>query len=209
MLQSGEVRRLGSTQSRHVNVRVIGASNAPLRGLVDGGTFRADLFYRLSVLTIEVPPLRARAGDIELLTGHFLQRFGDSAKLPLHLTREARAALSSYHFPGNVRELENALRRAVALSSNGLVTADCLPSEITDAGERPDRSRTGRAWMSCNDATCNSSSMRPAGTAGRQPPSFTLTVEPSSGSSPDINSKGPLTPKVMRRAMPKILNKHS
>jgi DNA-binding NtrC family response regulator len=137
VLQSGEVRRIGSTQSRQVNVRVIGASNAPLRGLVDAGTFRADLFYRLSVLTIEVPPLRARAGDIELLTAHFLQRFGDSAKLPLHLTREARTALSSYHFPGNVRELENALRRAVALSSNGLVTADCLPSEITDAGESP------------------------------------------------------------------------
>ena len=135
VLQSGEVRRVGSTQSRQVNVRVIGASNAPLRGLVDARTFRADLFYRLSVLTIEVPPLRARAGDIELLTAHFLKRFGDSAKLPLHLTREARAALSSYHFPGNVRELENALRRAVALSSNGLVTADCLPSEITNADE--------------------------------------------------------------------------
>jgi DNA-binding NtrC family response regulator len=137
VLQSGEVRRIGSTQARQVDVRVIGASNAPLRGLVDAGTFRADLFYRLSVLSIELPPLRARAGDIELLTAHFLQRFGDSAKLPLHLTREAMAALSSYHFPGNVRELENALRRAVALSSNGLVTADCLPSEITDAGERP------------------------------------------------------------------------
>jgi len=135
VLQSGEVRRVGSTQSRHVNVRVIGASNAPLRGLVDAGSFRADLFYRLSVLTIEVPPLRARAGDIELLTAHFLKRFGDAAKLPLHLTREARAALSSYHYPGNVRELENALRRAVAISSNGLVTADCLPSEITNADE--------------------------------------------------------------------------
>ena len=138
VLQSGEVRRVGSTQTRQVNVRVIGASNAPLRGLVDAGTFRADLFYRLSVLSIELPPLRARAGDIELLTAHFLQRFGDSAKLPLHLTREARAALSSYDFPGNVRELENALRRAVALSSNGLVTADCLPSEITEAAQRPD-----------------------------------------------------------------------
>jgi len=142
VLQSGEVRRIGCTQSRQVNVRVIGASNAPLRGLVDAGTFRADLFYRLSVLTIEVPPLRARAGDIELLTAHFLQGFGDSAKLPLHLTREARAALSSYHFPGNVRELENALRRAVALSSNGLVTADCLPSEITDASESPGSPRS-------------------------------------------------------------------
>ncbi len=138
VLQSGEVRRVGSTQARQVNARVIGASNAPLRGLVDAGIFRADLFYRLSVLSIELPPLRGRAGDIELLTAHFLQKFGDSAKLPLHLTREARAALSSYHFPGNVRELENALRRAVALSSNGLVTADCLPSEITSAGRRPD-----------------------------------------------------------------------
>ena len=139
VLQSGEVRRVGSTQARQVSVRVIGASNAPLRGLLDAGTFRADLFYRLSVLSIELPPLRARAGDIELLTGHFLQRFGDAAQLPLHLTQEAMAALSSYHFPGNVRELENALRRAVALSSNGLVTADCLPSEIMDASQRPGR----------------------------------------------------------------------
>jgi len=138
VLQSGEVRRVGATQARQVNVRVIGASNAPLRGLVDAGAFRADLFYRLSVLGIELPPLRARAGDIELLTAHFLQRFGDSSKLPLHLTREAMVALSSYDFPGNVRELENALRRAVAVSSNGLVTADCLPSEITDASQRLD-----------------------------------------------------------------------
>lgn len=137
VLQSGEVRRVGSTQARQVSVRVIGASNAPLRELVDAGTFRADLFYRLSVLSIELPPLRTRAGDIELLTAHFLQRFGNAAKLQLHLTREALAALSSYHFPGNVRELENALRRAVALSSNGLVTADCLPSEIMDASQRP------------------------------------------------------------------------
>ncbi len=142
VLQSGEVRRVGSTQARQVNVRVIGASNAPLRGLVGTGAFRADLFYRLSVLSIELPPLRARAGDIELLTAHFLQRFGDSSKLPLHLTREARAALSSYDFPGNVRELENALRRAVAVSSNGLVTADCLPSEITEAVQRPDSPRS-------------------------------------------------------------------
>lgn len=136
VMQSGEVRRIGSTQARQVNVRVIGASNAPLRGLVDAGAFRADLFYRLSVLSIELPPLRDRPGDIELLTAHFLQRFGDSANLTLHLTREAMAALSSYDFPGNVRELENALRRAVALSSNGLVTADCLPVEIIDAGRK-------------------------------------------------------------------------
>jgi DNA-binding NtrC family response regulator len=135
VLQSGEVRRVGSTQSRQVNVRVIGASNAPLRGLMDAGTFRADLFYRLSVLSIELPPLRGRDGDVELLTTYFVQKFSDP-ETPLHLTREAMAALSAYDFPGNVRELENALRRAVALSSNGLVTVDCLPAEITDASQQ-------------------------------------------------------------------------
>ena len=134
VLQSGEVRRVGSTQSRQVDVRVIGATNAPLRGLVDAGTFRADLFYRLSVLSIELPPLRDRDGDIDLLTTYFLQKFGHP-ETP-HLTREAMTALNSYSFPGNVRELENALRRAVALSSNGLVTVDCLPTEITDAAQR-------------------------------------------------------------------------
>jgi DNA-binding NtrC family response regulator len=137
VLQSGEVRRVGSTQARQVNVRVIGASNASLRRLVEAGTFRADLFYRLSVLSIELPPLRARAGDVELLTEYFLQRFGDAAKFPLHLTREAMSALTSYDFPGNVRELENALRRAAALSSNGLITANCLPAEIATSKRTP------------------------------------------------------------------------
>ncbi len=145
VLQSGEVRRVGSTQSHRVNVRVIGASNAPLRDLVAAGSFRADLFYRLSVLSIELPPLRARTGDVELLTAHFLQLFRNPDQPPLHLTREAMEALAAHNFPGNVRELENALRRAVALSSGGLVTIDCLPPEIaarrqktTGASDRPE-----------------------------------------------------------------------
>jgi DNA-binding NtrC family response regulator len=145
VLQSGEVRRVGSTQSRRVNVRVIGASNAPLRDLIAAGSFRADLFYRLSVLSIELPPLRSRTGDIERLTGHFLQHFRNPDQPPLHLTREAMEALAAHNFPGNVRELENALRRAVALSSGGLVTIDCLPPEIAarqpktaGAGDRPE-----------------------------------------------------------------------
>jgi len=130
VLQSGEVRRVGATQPRRVNVRVIGASNAPLRDLVAAGTFRSDLFYRLSVLSIELPPLRQRMGDIEILTNHFLQSFREAGGPALHLTREALDALAAHDFPGNVRELENALRRAVALSSGGLVTIDCLPREI-------------------------------------------------------------------------------
>src|SRR5215470_5570085 len=102
VLQSGEVRRVGSTQTRRVDVRVIGASNAPLRGLVTAGNFRADLFYRLSVLSIELPPLRDRTGDIELLTSHFLQVFRDPGDPTPHLTREAADALNAHDFPGNV-----------------------------------------------------------------------------------------------------------
>ena len=138
------MRRVGSTQSRRMNVRVIGASNAPLRDLVAAGSFRADLYYRLSVLSIELPPLRDRTGDVELLTNHFLKAFREAGDPPLHLTREAADALAAHNFPGNVRELENALRRAVALSTGGLVTIDCLPPEIgarrakTAAAERPE-----------------------------------------------------------------------
>jgi len=137
VLQSGEVRRVGSTQPRRVNVRVIGASNAPLRDLVTAGNFRSDLYYRLSVLTVDLPPLRARAGDVELLTAHFLQQFREPDQPAPHLTSEAVAALADYAFPGNVRELENALRRAVALSSGGLITVDCLPPEIAAVRQKP------------------------------------------------------------------------
>ena len=117
VLQLGEVRRVGSTQAHRVNVRVIGASNAPLPELVAAGTFRPDLFYRLSVLTIELPPLRERTGDVELLARHFLRRSSAEGEPALRLSNEAVEALNAYAFPGNVRELENAMTRAVALCS--------------------------------------------------------------------------------------------
>ncbi len=120
-----------------MNVRVIGASNAPLRDLVAAGTFRADLFYRLSVLSIELPPLRARTGDVELLTAHFLQRFREPGAPAAAPHARGRGGARGALFPGNVRELENALRRAVALSSGGLITIDCLPPEIARAALRP------------------------------------------------------------------------
>jgi DNA-binding NtrC family response regulator len=137
VMQSGEVRRVGSTQMRRVNARVIGASNTPLRQLVSEDKFRADLFYRLSVLSIEVPPLRARAGDVELLTAYYLEKFREPGGPMPYLTLAARRALAAHEYPGNVRELENALRRAVTLSSNGLITPEYLPPEIafTSGGE--------------------------------------------------------------------------
>lgn len=133
VLQSGEVRRIGSNQAVRVNVRVIGSSHAPLREMAAAGSFRPDLFYRLSVLTIELPPLRERPGDIELLARHFLARATQHGQPPSHLTREAGDALRAYSFPGNVRELENILTRAVALRSNGPITLDCLPRYIAAA----------------------------------------------------------------------------
>lgn len=129
VLQAGEVRRVGATQARRVNVRVIGASNQELRELTGQKLFRPDLYYRLSVLTIHLPPLRERAGDVELLVQFFLGRLSHESK-PLHISREALELLCQWSFPGNVRELENALTRAAALSSDGLITPLCLPPHI-------------------------------------------------------------------------------
>ena len=131
VLQSGEVRRLGSTHAKQVNVRVLGASNASLKKLAATGGFRPDLFYRLSVLTIELSPLRERPGDVDLLASHFLVKAADETKPALRMTREVTDALRNYPFPGNVRELENAIRRAAAVCSGGIITLDCLPPEIS------------------------------------------------------------------------------
>jgi DNA-binding NtrC family response regulator len=133
-LQSGEVRRVGSTHTRHVDVRVIGASNAPLQELISAEKFRADLYYRLSVLTIDLPPLRERPGDIDLLAQHFLRRLNNER--PYRLTREAAEALSLYRFPGNVRELENALIRAAALAADHVITLDCLPPHLVQGAQQ-------------------------------------------------------------------------
>src|SRR5262249_17766673 len=114
------------------------------RSLIEAGSFRADLFYRLSVLAIELPPLRKRAGDIELLALHFLRRLSNDAGPPLRLTREATDALRAYSFPGNVRELENALTRAMALASNRLITLECLPPQIVNSSANQKTSAVAR-----------------------------------------------------------------
>jgi DNA-binding NtrC family response regulator len=133
VLQSQEIRRVGATEARRANIRVIGASNASLHELAAAGSFRSDLYYRLSVLNIDLPPLRNRAGDIELLARHFLRRAEGTAGTPLRLAKQAEAALMAHTFPGNVRELENALASAAALCSSGVITLDCLPRHIAAA----------------------------------------------------------------------------
>src|SRR5262245_60914301 len=133
VLQSGEARRVGSPTPRIVNVRVIVASNVSLRALADNGSFRPDLFYRLSVLSVNLPPLRERGDDLDLLALHIVRRLGGDGRADLRLTREVTDALRSYPFPGNVRELENALTHAAALASKGRITLDCLPEHIAEA----------------------------------------------------------------------------
>ncbi len=120
-------------------MRVIGASNENLPEFIEAGKFRADLYYRLSVLTVELPPLRERMLDVPLLAQHFLRKITRADAPNLHLTREVWNALAGYDFPGNVRELENALVRAVALSTGNIITLDCLPSPIAGVPQNPSK----------------------------------------------------------------------
>jgi transcriptional regulator with PAS, ATPase and Fis domain len=127
VLQEREFRRLGGTRLIKANIRVVASSNRDLRRAVADGSFREDLFYRLQVFDIRIPPLRERRGDIPLLTDAFLREFERSSGCSCAgLTPDARAALMRHDWPGNVRELHNALERAVILCDGELITAEHL-----------------------------------------------------------------------------------
>lgn len=131
VLQEREVRRVGDNLPIYVNVRVVSATNEPLEQKIKDGTFREDLYYRLNVIGIPLPPLRDRLDDIPLLVAHFLQNKGSARNgQPFKLTRRAMEALSAYHWPGNVRELENAIERAVTLCEGDLVCVRDLPPSL-------------------------------------------------------------------------------
>jgi DNA-binding NtrC family response regulator len=128
-LQEREFERVGDNQTIKVDVRVIAATNSDLARLVATGAFREDLFYRLNVIPIHLPPLRERRDDIPLLVKHFLGRFSQD-DTP-HMSQSAMRALMAYHWPGNVRQLENAVERAVALCAGRQeITVADLPSEV-------------------------------------------------------------------------------
>jgi two-component system response regulator HydG len=130
-LENSEVRRLGENETRLVSVRVIAATNVDLAGLIKAGRFREDLFYRLNVVTIELPPLRERSEDIPLLAGYFLEKYARrSGKRVDGFTTDAKAALVRYDYPGNVRELENAIQRAVAVADHAEITRGDLPATL-------------------------------------------------------------------------------
>ena len=138
VLQEGEIRRLGETRPRRVDVRVIAATNRPVRDLVAAGRFRHDLRYRLDVVRIEVPPLRARADDVPVLVRHYWQKAAGRVNSRAVLAPETCAALVSYEWPGNVRELQNVLASlAVSAPRTGRIGPSSLPSPVGLGVVRP------------------------------------------------------------------------
>ena len=133
VLQSGEVRRLGATQAATIDVRVIAATNGDLAALISEGKFREDLFYRLNVIQIMLPPLRDRREDIPALAEHFLSRSGGKLGRTLRLSADAVERLLRYAWPGNVRELENAIERAAILARSEVLEPDDLPPHVAAA----------------------------------------------------------------------------
>jgi two-component system, NtrC family, response regulator len=133
VLQERTFERVGGTQPVQVDLRLIAATNKDLKSAVEAGSFREDLFYRLNVVQVDMPPLRERREDIPLLAMHFLQKFtSENKKTVTGFTTEAMDYLTAYEWPGNVRQLENVVERCVVLSAGETVTVEDLPPDIRD-----------------------------------------------------------------------------
>ena len=146
VLQEKEFERLGSTQTQKVDVRVIAATNRNLAQMVEEGAFRRDLFYRLNVFPIQVPPLRERREDIPLLVQHFLKKYSDAYSKPFQgLTRRAQIAMLQHDWPGNVRELANVISSAAITASTDFIDVSDLPESLQRSGRRA-TSYTSEAW---------------------------------------------------------------
>src|SRR5258707_2685723 len=137
VLQDKKFMHLGGVHEIQVDVRVIAATKIDLKTLVREGRFREDLFYRLNVITVDLPPLRSLAGDIPLLVTHFLSKFSaENGKPPRQISSEALRPIMDYGWPGNVRELENVIERAVVLSNSPFIGIDLLPDNIVGRGSK-------------------------------------------------------------------------
>ena len=174
VLQERNLRRLGGNDLIPVDLRIIAATNRNLKKLVEEGRFREDLYYRLHVVTIAVPPLRERTDDIPLLVRHFLEKYARAAERPMPLVSpETMALLTAYAWPGNVRELEHALERAVALGPSPLLLPDDLPPEVRGAAADPTAPKSAltleemkRWYVAKVIADCGGNKVRAAETLG-------------------------------------------
>ena len=152
VLQEQELERVGDTRTRKVNVRIIAATNRDLKKEVDAGRFRQDLFYRLSVFPIEVPPLRARREDIPQLVGYFLAQSARRLKRPVPVVSQAAMSrLVANDWPGNVRELQNTVERAIILSRAGPLQFDMVGPNVTGASPSPPRAVSKPALITRNE----------------------------------------------------------
>jgi DNA-binding NtrC family response regulator len=134
VLQERKFERVGGSQTMEIDVRVVAATNRDLLRLAKEGKFREDLYYRLNVVKIDLPPLRERTEDIPLLAGHFLEKFSRPGAPPKTISPEAMETLIHHRWPGNIRELENAIERACVTSRDEVIRAENLPSEILKPG---------------------------------------------------------------------------
>ena len=148
VLQEGEIRRVGASHSTRVDVRVLAASNRNIEEMVALRLFREDLYFRLNAVIINIPTLRDREGDVDLMIGAFLSHFTPADASQVRIAPDALACLQSYSWPGNVRELRHIMQRLSVLNSGGMITIDDLPerirSSIAGQSAQPDASRTGR-----------------------------------------------------------------
>ncbi|MEO8075831.1 MAG: sigma-54 dependent transcriptional regulator [Acidobacteriota bacterium] len=135
-VEAGEIRRIGENESRRVDVRFVAATNVDLKSAVDKGDFRSDLYYRLNVHRVHMPPLRERGEDLRLLVDHFLAQYGAAAGVE-RCGESAWALLSVYDFPGNVRQLEHVIQRAVAIARSPELAPDDLPEEVVARPSTP------------------------------------------------------------------------
>ena len=139
VLQERQVERVGGLRPLEIDVRLVAATNADLETLVKEGTFREDLFYRLDVVPIELPPLRHRPSDIPVLVEHFVERFSERLGRPVSgISDEALAAMVEFQWPGNIRQLENAVERMVLLTDDSSLGVDDLPREVRDGRRDPE-----------------------------------------------------------------------
>jgi len=138
VLESGKFRRLGGREDLNVDIRVVCATHNNLRKMVDEGTFRADLYYRIAGISITIPPLRERRADLPALVETIIQKLSDKNNIQCKVTRESLVLLRRYDYPGNIRELQNILQKAAALSTNGIITPDLLElDEFADIYQNP------------------------------------------------------------------------
>ncbi len=153
VLQERCIRPVGSNQARRIDVRVIAATNRDLDLEVRERRFREDLFYRLNVVSIELPPLRAREEDVLLLAHHLLGKHASRLGKPgMRFASEALEALAGYDFPGNIRELENAVERAAIMTGDDVVTVEALPAPLRPRSSKSSTRLRAAVDLSFNDA---------------------------------------------------------